>query len=69
MTSVHQWSRRLGFDSRSSHTKTQKMVLMPPLSILRYGSRVIGENQGKEKHPLLHRGICVYIYKYINISI
>ena len=40
--------------------KTQKWYLMPPyltLNIIRYRSRVSGENQEKEYDPLLHLGI------------
>ena len=49
--SVHQWSGRLGFNSRSSHTKDfKKWYLIPPwltLSIIRYVLRVKWSNPGK----------------------
>ena len=51
MVSVHQWSRRLGFNPGSSQTKElKKWYLMPPcltLNIIRYRSRVKWSNQGK----------------------
>ena len=49
--SFRQWSRRPGFNSRSSYTKDSKWYLMPPCltpSVIRYGSRVSGAMQGKE---------------------
>ena len=48
--SVHKWSVRPGFNSRSSHTKdSKKWYLLPPsltLSIIRYGSMVKWSNPG-----------------------
>ena len=50
--SVRQWPGKPEFNPRSSHTKdSKKRYFIPPcltLSIIRYGSRVSGEIQGKE---------------------
>ena len=55
MVSVHQWSRRAGFNPRLSHTKDSKIwYLMLPcltLSIIRYGSRRKWSNPRKGVAP------------------
>ena len=55
---LHQWSGRLEFNPRLRHIKDSKNVtLMPPcliLIIIRYGSRVRREIQGKDLHSPLH---------------
>ena len=49
-----------GVQSQVVIPKTQKMLLDASclsLSIIRYGSRVSGDNPGKEKHPPLHLSV------------
>ena len=56
-TTVHQWSGRPGFNTKSSFQKLKKWYLMPPrltLSIIRYGSKVKWRNLGKGVAPPRH---------------
>ena len=59
--SVRQWSKRPGFNPRSSHTKDfKKWYLIPPcltFSIIRYVSRVKWSNPGKRVASPLHLDI------------
>ena len=52
---VCQWSRRPGFNTRSSHTKDSKnwYLMMPclALSIIKWGSKVKWSNPGNEVAP------------------
>ena len=59
LMSVCQWSGRLGFNSKLSHTKDSKMVLDAALlSTQHYKVRIMGKvEQGMELCPPLHLSV------------